>query len=53
VGGGVYYRHIILDIGAYVSTFKNYKEFKSPIMHNSGLMLTVGYQVSRDETKRW
>jgi len=53
VGGGVYYRHIILDIGAYVSTFKNYKEFMAPIVHNSGLMLTVGYQVSRDETKRW
>jgi hypothetical protein len=32
---------------------KNYKEFMAPIVHNSGLMLTVGYQVSRDETKRW
>jgi hypothetical protein len=53
VGGGVYYRHIILDIGAYVSTFKDYKEFMAPIVYNSGLMLTVGYQVSRDETRRW
>ena len=53
VGGGVYYRHIILDISAYVSTFKDYKEFMAPIVFNSGLMLTVGYQVSRDETKRW
>jgi hypothetical protein len=52
VGGGVYYRHIILDISAYVSTFKDYKEFMAPIVFNSGLMLTVGYQVSRDETKR-
>lgn len=53
VGGGVYYRHILLEIGAYVSTFKDYKEFKAPIVFNSGLMLNVGYQVSRDETKRW
>ena len=53
VGGGVYYRHILLEIGAYVSTFKDYKEFKAPIVFNSGLTLCVGYQVSRDETKRW
>ena len=53
VGGGVYYRHIILDLSAYVSTFKDYKEFKAPIVYNSGIMLNVGYQVSRDETKRW
>lgn len=53
VGGGAYYRHIILEIGAYVSTFKNYKEFKAPIVFNSGIMLNVGYQVSNDETKRW
>ena len=53
VGGGVYYRHILLELGAYVSTFKDYKEFMAPIVFNSGLMLNVGYQVSRDETKRW
>ena len=53
VGGGVYYRHIIVDLSAYVSPFKNYKEFKAPIVLNSGIMLNVGYQVSRDETKRW
>lgn len=53
VGGGVYYRHIILDLSAYVSTFKDYKEFKAPIVFNSGIMLNVGYQVSRDETRRW
>ncbi|MCR5456219.1 MAG: hypothetical protein K6F33_14650 [Bacteroidales bacterium] len=53
VGGGVYYRHIVLDLSAYVSTFKDYKEFKAPIVFNSGIMLNVGYQVSRDETRRW
>jgi hypothetical protein len=51
-GGGAYYRHIILEIAAYVSTFKDYKEFKSPIVFNSGLMLNVGYQVTRDRPVR-
>lgn len=53
VGGGVYYRHIILEMSAYVCTFKDYKEFISPIIYNSGIMLTAGYQVSRDKSKRW
>jgi hypothetical protein len=48
VGGGVYYRHIIIDLSAYVSCFKDYKEFKSPIVYNSGIMLNIGYQVMGD-----
>ena len=52
VGGGVYYRHIIMDISAYVSTFKDYKEFKAPIIYNSGIMLNVGYLVTSDKPVR-
>ncbi len=52
-GIGVYYRHILVEFSTYVSTFKDYKEFKSPIAFNSGLMLSAGYQVSHDRAKRW
>lgn len=52
VGGGVYYRHIIMDISAYVSTFKDYKEFMAPIVYNSGIMLNVGYLVTGDKPVR-
>jgi len=53
MGGGVYYKHVILDGQFYVSTFKDYKEYLAPVSFNYGFILSVGYQVSRDTKKMW
>lgn len=52
-GVGVYYKHVVLDATAYVSTFKDYKEFLAPVSFNYGFLLCIGYQVSRDTKKMW
>lgn len=52
-GGGIYYKHVVLDLSAYVSIFKDYNEFEAPMSFNSGVILCIGYQVSRDTKKRW
>ncbi len=52
-GGGVYYKHVILDGQFYVSTFKDYLEYLAPVSFNYGFILSIGYQVSRDTKKMW
>lgn len=52
-GGGVYYKHVLLDVSLYVSTYKDYEEFLAPVSFNYGAIFCIGYQVSRDSKKRW
>jgi len=52
-GCGVYYKHILLDIGAFVNTFNNYVEKIAPVSYNSGIMGSIGVQISRARDKRW
>ncbi len=52
-GFGVYYKHVLLDIGAFVNTFNNYEEKLAPVSYNSGVMGSIGVQISRARDKRW
>ncbi|MCQ2975800.1 MAG: outer membrane beta-barrel protein [Bacteroidales bacterium] len=52
-GGGVYFRHVTLDIGFTINTLRDYKEIEAPISYNKNVILTIGYQVSRDTKKMW
>ena len=50
-GGGVYYKHILLDFAFMVNTFHVYKEFLAPISLSYGAIATLGVQVSRPINK--
>lgn len=52
-GGGCYYRHFTADITFTINTFRDYREIEAPISYNKSLILTLGYQISRDRAKVW
>lgn len=50
-GGGVYYKHILLDFAFMVNTFNVYEEFLAPVSLSYGAIATLGIQVSRPINK--
>jgi hypothetical protein len=50
-GGGVYYKHILLDFAFMVNTFHVYEEFLAPVSLSYGAIATLGVQVSRPINK--
>ncbi|MBQ3689422.1 MAG: hypothetical protein II937_06085 [Bacteroidales bacterium] len=53
IGGGVYYKHVVLDVSAMINTFNVYKEHVAPVSFNSGVIATIGVQISRARNKMW